>query len=506
MSKNLGLFLTVLVVLLVVLSGSLFTVDQRQSALVFQLGEVVSVKTKPGLYFKLPLVQNVRYFDTRILTLDTADPERFITSEKKNVLVDSFIKWRVVDPKQFYVSVGGDESRAAIRLNQAVNDGLRAEFGKRTINDVVSGGRDEIMSLIRAKADQDARKIGVEVVDVRIKRVDLPESVSENVYRRMEAERKQVANELRSTGAAEAEKIKADADKQKDVIVAEAYRDAQRVKGEGDARATAIYARAFSENPEFYASKVRALTVLLPEMWDKSYTDDEEGYVARRNNMGHKSIAILGSQPLMADGSVRMQVPCETPLLMIGTDPRGLSLAHDEMLHSLRQGETRTCHGCHDGHSEERARALGAPALEREWARAARDTARATGRYRWLGALSGAQARALIRRARVLLHPSRAEGGATVIAEALQSGTPVIASDCAGNVGLLGRDYPGLFPVGDSDSARAMLLRAESEPAFYRRLLAAARRRARLFAPAREGRSLRRLVHNSLQTNRRLAR
>ena len=253
MSKNLGLFLTVLVVLLVVLSGSLFTVDQRQSALVFQLGEVVSVKTKPGLYFKLPLVQNVRYFDTRILTLDTADPERFITSEKKNVLVDSFIKWRVVDPKQFYVSVGGDESRAAIRLNQAVNDGLRAEFGKRTINDVVSGGRDEIMSLIRAKADQDARKIGVEVVDVRIKRVDLPESVSENVYRRMEAERKQVANELRSTGAAEAEKIKADADKQKDVIVAEAYRDAQRVKGEGDAKASAVYAGAYGKNAEFYA-------------------------------------------------------------------------------------------------------------------------------------------------------------------------------------------------------------------------------------------------------------
>jgi membrane protease subunit HflC len=253
MSRNLGLTLTVLIVLLVVLSSSLFTVDQRQSALVFQLGEVVSVKTKPGLYFKLPLVQNVRYFDTRILTLDSADPERFITSEKKNVLVDSYIKWRVVDPKQFYVSVGGDESRAAIRLNQAVNDGLRAEFGKRTINEVVSGRRDEIMNLIRAKADQDARKIGVEVVDVRIKRVDLPESVSENVYRRMEAERKQVANELRSTGAAEAEKIKADADKQKDVIVAEAYRDAQRVKGEWDAKAAAAYAAAYGKNPEFYA-------------------------------------------------------------------------------------------------------------------------------------------------------------------------------------------------------------------------------------------------------------
>lgn len=253
MSRNLAPVLVALLVALVVLSGSMFTVDQRQNALVFQLGEVVGVKTKPGLYWKLPLVQNVRYFDTRILTLDASDPERFITSEKKNVLVDSFIKWRVIDAKQFYVSVGGDEMRAQIRLNQTVNDGLRAEFGKRTINDVVSGSRDEIMNIIRTKADTDARKIGVQVVDVRIKRVDLPETVSENVYRRMEAERKQVANELRSTGAAEAEKIKADADKQKEVIVAEAYRDAQQVKGEGDARAAAVYAAAFGKNPEFYA-------------------------------------------------------------------------------------------------------------------------------------------------------------------------------------------------------------------------------------------------------------
>jgi membrane protease subunit HflC len=253
MSKNIGSLLIGLAVVLVVLSGSMFTVDQRQNAMVFQLGEVVSVKKAPGLYFKLPLVQNVRYFDTRILTLDAADPERFITSEKKNVLVDSFIKWRVIDVKQFYVSVGGDEMRAQIRLNQTVNDGLRAEFGKRTVNEVVSGRREEIMSIIRAKADTDARKIGVQVVDVRIKRVDLPETVSENVYRRMEAERKQVANELRSTGAAEAEKIKADADKQKDVIVAEAYRDAQRVKGEGDAKASAVYASAYGRNAEFYA-------------------------------------------------------------------------------------------------------------------------------------------------------------------------------------------------------------------------------------------------------------
>ncbi|MDO9009987.1 MAG: protease modulator HflC [Thiobacillus sp.] len=242
-----------LAVVAIVLSGSMFTVSQTQNALVFQLGEVVSVKQKPGLYFKLPLVQNVRFFDTRILTLDDADPESFITSEKKNVLVDSFIKWRVVNAKQFYVSVGGDESRAAIRLKQTVNDGLRAEFGKRSINDVVSGKRDDVMRAIRTSADRFASTLGVQVVDVRIKRVELPSSVSENVYRRMDAERKKVANELRSTGAAEAEKIKADADKQKEVIVAEAYRDAQGVKGEGDAKASAVYAAAYGKNPEFYS-------------------------------------------------------------------------------------------------------------------------------------------------------------------------------------------------------------------------------------------------------------
>ena len=253
MKKNIGSLLAGLLVVLAILSASMFTVDQRQNAMVFQLGEVVSVKKDPGLYFKLPLMQNVRYFDTRILTIDAVDPERFLTSEKKNVLVDSFIKWRVIDPKQFYVSVGGDEARAQIRLNQTVNDGLRAEFGKRTIHEVVSGQRDEIMNLIRTKADQDARKIGVQVVDVRIKRVDLPETVSVDVYRRMEAERKRVANELRSTGAAEAEKIKADADKQKEVIVAEAYGDAQGMKGQGDAKAAAVYAAAYGKDPEFYA-------------------------------------------------------------------------------------------------------------------------------------------------------------------------------------------------------------------------------------------------------------
>jgi membrane protease subunit HflC len=239
--------------LLVVLGLSMFTVDQRQFALVFQLGEVKREIIEPGLYFKFPMIQNVRYFDKRILTIDNPEPERFITSEKKNVLVDSYVKWRIVDAKLYYISVGGDESRAKTRLAQTVNGGLREEFGKRTVHDVVSGERDKIMDEMRSKADLDARKIGVQIVDVRVKRVDLPVEVSESVYRRMEAERKRVANELRSQGAAEAEKIRADADKQREVIVAEAYRDAQKVKGEGDAKASATYAQAFGQNPEFYS-------------------------------------------------------------------------------------------------------------------------------------------------------------------------------------------------------------------------------------------------------------
>jgi len=251
--KNPASIVVGLVLVLFILSLSLFTVDQRQAALVFQLGEVVSVKKAPGLYFKLPLIQNIRYFETRILTMDPVDPERFITSEKKNVLVDYYVKWRIQDVEKFYVSFSGDERRAENRLAQTVNDGMRAEFGKRTVHDVVSGQRDEVMETLRKSADVDANRYGVAVMDVRIKRVDLPEEVSDSVYRRMEAERKRVANELRSTGSAEAEKIRADADKQREVIIAEAYRDAQRTKGEGDGRAAAIYGQAFGQNPEFYA-------------------------------------------------------------------------------------------------------------------------------------------------------------------------------------------------------------------------------------------------------------
>jgi membrane protease subunit HflC len=253
MMRNLPFVGSLLLGVLVVLAMSLFTVDQRQFAIVFQLGEIKEVIREPGLNFKWPLIQNVRTFDRRILTLDSAEPERFLTAEKKPVLVDSFVKWRIDDVKKFYISVGGDETIAKTRLSQTVNSGLREEFGKRTVHDVVSGARDKIVADVQKKADADMRAIGVEIIDVRLKRVDLPAEVSEAVYRRMETERKRVANELRSEGAAEAEKIKADADRQREVIVAEAYRDAQKIKGEGDAKAAAIYGQAFSQNPEFYA-------------------------------------------------------------------------------------------------------------------------------------------------------------------------------------------------------------------------------------------------------------
>ena len=253
MKQNFGIVLVATVVILVVLSLSMFVVDQRQNAIVFRFGEIVSIKKTPGLFFKLPLIDNVRFFDVRVLTIESSEPERFLTSEKKNVLVDLFVKWRIAEVEKYYVSVNGEESRAQTRLLQTINDGLRAEFGNRTVHDVVSGERDRIMELMREKANEDARKIGVEVLDVRVKRVDLPQEVSQSVYSRMDAERKRVANELRSTGAAESEKIRADADRQREVTLAQAYREAERIKGDGDAKAAAIYARAYEQNPEFYA-------------------------------------------------------------------------------------------------------------------------------------------------------------------------------------------------------------------------------------------------------------
>lgn len=252
MSTRINALLLAVVTVLVVLAMSMFTVDQRQFAIVFQLGEVKRVIEQPGLYFKIPMIQNVRFLDNRILPLDSNELERFITSEKKNLLVDSYVKWRIVDPKLYYISLGGDEARARTRLNQTINAGLREEIGRRTVHEVISGERDKIMVAVSERADVDARRIGVQIVDVRLKRLELASEVSEAVYRRMEAERKRVANELRSQGYAESEQIRADADRQREIIVANAYRDAQKVKGEGDAKATSIYGQAFSDSPEFY--------------------------------------------------------------------------------------------------------------------------------------------------------------------------------------------------------------------------------------------------------------
>jgi modulator of FtsH protease HflC len=251
--KSVAPILAVLIVAALLASSTLYTVDQRQNAIVFQLGEVKEVVTKPGLHFKWPLLQNVRHFDMRILTYDDAEPLRFLTQGNRPVLVDSFVKWHIQDVRQYYVSVQGDEFRAQTRIRQTVSGTLRDEFGIRTVHEVVSGEREQVMNRVREKVDQDLKRIGVEIIDVRLKRVDLPQDVSESVYRRMEAERKRIANELRSTGAAEAEKIRADADRQREVLLAEAYRDAQRVRGQGDAKAAAIYATAFSANPEFYS-------------------------------------------------------------------------------------------------------------------------------------------------------------------------------------------------------------------------------------------------------------
>ena len=220
--------------------------------MVFSFGQIVRVIEHPGLQFKYPApFENVRFFDRRILTIDNPEAERFITAEKKNLLVDSYVKWRIVDPRKFFISFKGDERLAQDRLTQLVRSALNEEFTKRTVRELISDQREAVMQGIRKKVADDSSDIGVEIVDVRLKRVDLLAEISDSVYRRMEAERKRVANELRSTGAAESDKIRANAERQRDTILAEAYRDAQKIKGAGDAKATALYAEAFSRDPQF---------------------------------------------------------------------------------------------------------------------------------------------------------------------------------------------------------------------------------------------------------------
>jgi modulator of FtsH protease HflC len=256
MQRNASFILAAVFGLIIVLLSSVFTVDQRQYAVVFQFGEIRSVYSQPGLAMKMPLVQNIRFYDKRILTLDSSEPDLFFTSENNPILVDAYVKWRISDVRKFYISnAGGDEAVAGARINPIITSSLREEIGRRVMRDAVTGERDYIMTTVmkKARADRRISDMGVEIVDVRIKRVELPTTVSESVYGNMATERTRVANELRSQGSAAAEKIKADADRQREVIVAEAYRDAQKVKGEGDAKAAAIYNQAFGQNPEFYA-------------------------------------------------------------------------------------------------------------------------------------------------------------------------------------------------------------------------------------------------------------
>jgi membrane protease subunit HflC len=262
--------------LFLILSSALYTVNETQTAIKLRLGEIVTVENTPGLKFKTPFVNNVVKFDKRIQTLD-APAERFLTGEKKNVIVDSYVKWRIVDAEQFYKSTGGNIARTNNRLAQIIKTGLKSEFSKRTIADVVSGERSEIMSNILKMANKDIVEFGIKIIDVRIKRIDLSQEVSNSVYRRMQAERQRVAKEFRSKGAEEAEVIRAAADKKRTIILANAYRDSEIVRGEGDAVSANNYAQAYNKNADFY-SFYRSL-----ESYKKSFGQNNDIMVLNPN-------------------------------------------------------------------------------------------------------------------------------------------------------------------------------------------------------------------------------
>ncbi|MBD3635014.1 MAG: protease modulator HflC [Methylophaga sp.] len=252
MSSRMTLILVLLVLALITLSSSLFVVDEREKAVLLRLGQIERTDFEPGLHFKMPFVNNVRKFEAREMALD-AQPARYLTGEKKNVIVDSFILWRIDDVGTYLTSMGGDQERAALRLSQIIKDGLRGEFGRRTIQEVVSGDRVTMVQDILKEANRVAEGFGIAISNVRIKRIDLPSEVSSSVYTRMEAERERVAKELRSQGAERAEEIRSDADRQRAVILAEARSEAEQIRGQGDARATEIYADAYGANEDFYS-------------------------------------------------------------------------------------------------------------------------------------------------------------------------------------------------------------------------------------------------------------
>lgn len=251
--KKSSIFISALsLITVIIISQSIFVVSEIERAVKLRFGEIVQFDLEPGLHFKWPIVNSVRYFDSRILTLD-AQPQRYLTSEKKALMVDSFIKWRIKDVAKYFTTTGGDEERAKRLLSQRVDTGLRNEFGTRTVKEVVSGERDQLMNSLTSMLDKIAQEeLGVEVIDLRVKRIDLPLEVSESVYNRMRTERERLARELRAQGNEVAEKIRATADKDKTIILADAYREAEETRGNGDAKATATYAEAYSKDPEFY--------------------------------------------------------------------------------------------------------------------------------------------------------------------------------------------------------------------------------------------------------------
>jgi membrane protease subunit HflC len=262
-------------------SSCLFIVDQRQFALVFALGEIKRVVKEPGLYFKLPPpFQNIVYLEKRILTIDTPDADRFITKEKQNVVVDTYVKWRIEDPKVFYTSVAGRVASANDRIYRALRDGLNNEIATRTVNDVISGERETVMENITVRVAEDAKQIGVKIVDVRLRRVEFADEIRDSVFRRMESERKAIASERRAEGAAEAEQIRANADRQRVGLLAQAYKKAQDIKGTGDAASASAYAKAFGKDPEFarFYRSLEAYRASFKDRTDLILTDPDSDF------------------------------------------------------------------------------------------------------------------------------------------------------------------------------------------------------------------------------------
>jgi membrane protease subunit HflC len=252
MSPRFNLLLVLVALGVLVVRMTVFTVDEREHAVKFRFGEIVKSDYEPGLHFKIPFVNTISKYPDRILNYSESQ-ERFLTGEKKNLIVDYFITWRITDPAQYYRSARGDELFAQQRLSAIIREGIKAEFSQRTVVEVVSAERSEIMAAMLVQAKQRAPELGIEVIDVRVMRIELSDEVSDSVYARMQQERFRVASQLRAEGSEDAERIRADADRQRTIILAEAYRDAEIMRGEGDARAAETYAEAYTQNPEFYA-------------------------------------------------------------------------------------------------------------------------------------------------------------------------------------------------------------------------------------------------------------